>query len=118
MSFIDICNDWAQAQLKSVGVEHNMDTTALENPPRELKQQGSLRDLSGDSMGRTPACISALGWPQRCFWPSASYRTEVWVDCQQHVLLVAIFLTEKLIIPKFFSFLSYCKNIILRIQFF
>lgn len=44
-----------------------MDTMAVENPQRQLKQQGSLRDLNGDSMGRTPVCISALVGPQRCF---------------------------------------------------
>lgn len=42
--------------------------------------------------------------------PCASYRTEIGVNCQQHVLLLAIFLTEELIIPKVLSFLSYCKR--------
>lgn len=37
-----------------------MDIMALENPQRELKQQGRLRDLNADSMGGTPFLLCAF----------------------------------------------------------
>lgn len=92
-----------------------MDTMELENPHGELKQQGSLRDVNGDSMGRTPVCTSALGWPQRCVSVPVPLTGQRFGWTVSNVLLLAIFLTEKLIIPKVLSSLSYSKNINLRI---